>query len=111
MALRTYSCACGESFDFLSGLQVAGGNDSPICPSCQGQCVTEVIGGGQLEMKGFDYSKMTPNERAMAISNRKKMEAKAEQFLSGEESPMIVPKGIPKEFVPQVPDRLRKSYF
>jgi len=110
MAVRTYSCVCGHRFDTLTGSQISGGNDAPSCPECHGQDLTEELGGGQIEMKGFDYSKMTPLEREMAISNRNKLEAKAEKLLSGEEAPFVVPKGIPKEFVPRLPDHLKKTY-
>ena len=109
MALKTFLClACETTFDTITGPHIAGG-DRVTC-ACGSEGVAEVIGGGAFMAKGFDYDAAHPEEKGMAVRQRRNLEANAEQILSGEMA-YHHPKGLPTHLSPQVPAHLQKRYY
>lgn len=106
MALRTYRCdECGELFDAVDGPQVS---FAVVC-NCGSPEVSALIAAPSAPARGHEYKPGSP-EWLMALSNRKRIEADYEKHLSGYEH-HVVPKGIPRELVPQVPEKARKRYY
>jgi hypothetical protein len=105
MPVSVYDCKCGKSVTRLEGNVIK--DETPLVCECGSTDLTKQMGSGTYSV-GYDYS--NPHERAMALANKRDIEANAEKYLSGERL-FVQPKGLPAEYAPQIPDHLRKRYI
>lgn len=105
MPMVSYQCDCGKVTDRLEGGMIA--DEGELVCECGSKNLVRKFAGAYYNV-GYGYG--DPLEHQMAIKNRQEIEANAEKYLSGERE-FKQPKGVPDEYVPRVPDGLKKAYY
>lgn len=110
-------CKCGHEYETITGATVSG-EDWERCPACKAPLDDgeKVFGGARSRIRTgrLSLEDLTPEERARidvqtGLDAKADYEEMAEQILSGEVS--IDESRSVREFMPEVPERLRKRYF
>ena len=99
MALKSFSCPCGQTFDDLVGAQFSG---STKCPSCGRADVTEQFSPCSFAFStGFDYDSRPLAEIQDQLKQKAYIEKNADQVRSGAMK-YRTPKGLPEALTPRI---------